>query len=207
MKIEFRGKILIFILKITFYLNYSYIFFSLSGAPRIQPFSFPKNVTFGQTIKTFCSATGKEPLSFEWHKDGLPLYNSQQLKLQTHDDFSILSLTSVDYNSPGNYTCVVKNTLGSAFFSAELLIKGKIFFSIKIVMHVLKIWGWFKKFVGISKNFESTNYASMKFGNNNGKISASKKYHSQGCREGYMQVYAVYLLIFIQKLRILLFNP
>ncbi|GFS52402.1 down syndrome cell adhesion molecule homolog [Trichonephila inaurata madagascariensis] len=93
------------------------------GAPRIQPFLFSKNVTFGQTIKTFCSAVGREPLSFQWHKDGLPIYNAQNvIKIVNHDDFSVLSLTSVDYNSPGNYTCSVKNTEGSATYSTELVI-------------------------------------------------------------------------------------
>ncbi|CAL1281283.1 unnamed protein product [Larinioides sclopetarius] len=92
------------------------------GAPRIQPFLFSKNVTFGQKIKSMCTAAGREPLSFQWHKDGLPLYNSQNIKIQNHDDFSVLSLSSVDYNSPGNYTCTVKNTEGSASYSAELVI-------------------------------------------------------------------------------------
>lgn len=68
---------------------------------------------------------GREPLSFQWNKDGQPLYNSQNVKIQSHDDFSVLSLTSVDYNSPGNYTCTVKNTEGSATYSAELMIHGK----------------------------------------------------------------------------------
>ncbi|GFR15724.1 down syndrome cell adhesion molecule [Trichonephila clavata] len=111
------------------------------GAPRIQPFLFSKNVTFGQTIKTFCSAVGKEPLSFQWHKDGLPIYNSQNVKIVNHDDYSVLSLTSVDYNSPGNYTCIVKNTEGSATYSAELVIHGELekkksYFSTEMVSNI-----------------------------------------------------------------------
>ncbi|XP_042909623.1 cell adhesion molecule Dscam1 isoform X2 [Parasteatoda tepidariorum] len=95
-----------------------------NGAPTIQPFSFSKNVTFGRTIKTLCTATGKEPLSFQWNKDGLPLtHNSHNIKIQTHDDFSIVSLTPVDYNSPGNYTCIVKNSEGYATYTAQLLIQ------------------------------------------------------------------------------------
>lgn len=72
-----------------------------------------------------CSATGREPLSFQWHRDGQPFYNSQNVKIQSHDDFSVLSLTAVDYNSPGNYTCIVKNTEGTATYSNELVIHGK----------------------------------------------------------------------------------
>ncbi|XP_035226533.1 Down syndrome cell adhesion molecule homolog [Stegodyphus dumicola] len=74
-------------------------------------------------IKVFCAATGREPLTFQWHKDGLPIYNSQQTKIQNHDDFSVLTINSADYNSPGNYTCIVKNTDGSSSYSSELAIQ------------------------------------------------------------------------------------
>lgn len=92
------------------------------GKPRIQPFSFGKNVTFGQTIKIFCAATGREPLSFQWNKDDIPIYNSQHTKILNHDDFSALTISSVDYNSPGNYSCIVKNLHGTTSHSAELAV-------------------------------------------------------------------------------------
>lgn len=67
----------------------------------------PAGGTFytGDKLRLKAAAEGRPPLSFQWHKDGIPMLNA------TNDTFSILDLSGAD---AGSYHLVVTNEFGAA---------------------------------------------------------------------------------------------
>ncbi|XP_076371567.1 cell adhesion molecule Dscam1-like isoform X11 [Tachypleus tridentatus] len=97
--------------------------YGTGSAPKLQPFNFPKTLIEGQTIKTICTPTeGDRPLYFQWLKNGQPLAESPQVTMKTFEDISVLIINSVGYDGIGNYTCVVRNHLGSDQFTTPLVV-------------------------------------------------------------------------------------
>ena len=73
---------------------------------------------------------GSKPLTFEWFKDGRLLSSSRYL-IDTSDDVSGLTIERVNTADAGNYSCSVRNRLGSDSQHTFLLVKGlRVFFGI-----------------------------------------------------------------------------
>lgn len=66
----------------------------------------PENIigAIGGNVTFKVVATGSEPLSYQWKKDGAVMFN------QTSDT---LSLTNISNANLGNYSCVISNAIGS----------------------------------------------------------------------------------------------
>lgn len=67
-----------------------------------QPTSVKANV--GQSVTLTVAAAGKNPLSYEWHRDGIPLSNGGTLPS--------LRLTNLSPETAGKYVCRISNSDG-----------------------------------------------------------------------------------------------
>lgn len=72
---------------------------------------------------------GQAPFSFKWYKNGNIVDGSS--KEMTNDKISTLVIDPVKADSAGNYTCVVSNSHGSSSYSSILIVKCKLFKTIK----------------------------------------------------------------------------
>ncbi|CAN7951270.1 unnamed protein product, partial [Ixodes pacificus] len=95
----------------------------LVAAPKIQPFTFPTTLNAGERTGTICIVTaGDKPLTFTWFKDGKTLETDENVKIASNAEFSSLNFGSLTVEHSGNYTCSVKNNVGSASFTATLAV-------------------------------------------------------------------------------------
>ena len=79
--------------------------------PRVT--SEPVGLTNSEPGSDACfhvKATGTEPLSYQWQKDGVNLTDGGRIKGATT---AKLSITAVQKSDEGGYTCVVSNTAGT----------------------------------------------------------------------------------------------
>ncbi|KAH7936604.1 hypothetical protein HPB49_001639 [Dermacentor silvarum] len=104
----------------------SYTALLVVHAPKIQPFSFPATLNVGERSGTICIVTaGDKPLTFSWFKDGSALTTNDNIKVTSNAEFSNLNFGSLEGNHTGNYTCSVRNSVGSASFTAFLAVHCK----------------------------------------------------------------------------------
>ena len=95
--------------------------------PDIVPFSFGREVVNqGEFAQLICVVSrGDQPLSITWSLKGDivssdPVLSTTMIGQQT----SLLSISSVDYQHSGVYTCRAENAAGISTYSAELLVNG-----------------------------------------------------------------------------------
>ena len=85
------------------------------------------NQTEGTYFQVFCSVReGSPPLFFEWSRDGQTLKPSPDVnyKIENSKMFSIFTIEKIDRRDSANYSCVVRNGIGSDTQSVLLSIKG-----------------------------------------------------------------------------------
>ena len=63
----------------------------------------------GSGVQFSVTATGTEPLSYQWQKDGVYLTDGGRIK---GADSTTLSITAAQKSDKGGYTCVVTRTTG-----------------------------------------------------------------------------------------------
>lgn len=86
---------------------------------------FPPALREGERGSATCTIrSGDRPLEFEWRKDDQKVLPTNNIKIQSVPDSSILVIESVTPKSSGNYTCIVKNSHGSDKFTAVLTVTG-----------------------------------------------------------------------------------
>lgn len=99
----------------------------LTGLPEIQPFIFPTRLSEGAKAKVLCHIVhGKRPVEFQWLKNGHEIskkFDETQITIQ--EDFSMLTISNIKASDAGNYTCVVKNSVGTASHSSNLIVEGE----------------------------------------------------------------------------------
>lgn len=84
-------------------------------SPRVTPFEFPRDIMVGSRTKVMCSISrGDPPIKFQWLKDGVEIVKSGNndnngLRVESNEDYTILSIESVSMSHAGNYTCQVTN--------------------------------------------------------------------------------------------------
>ena len=99
--------------------------YSMIDSPVIQPFSFPKDTRVGQRTSLVCTVKeGSEPLEFSWLKDDRIL-STTDIEVTKSKIDSILRFNPIQSQNGGNYTCIVKNPVGSASHSTILFIERK----------------------------------------------------------------------------------
>ena len=86
-----------------------------------------------------CSAIeGSQPFFFEWFKNGnaIKAGPDNKYKIDNSKIFTTLYVEKIDKSDSGNYTCLVRNELGSDSQNLLLKVKGNvliIFFAIQIL--------------------------------------------------------------------------
>uniref|UniRef100_T1JJC1 Down syndrome cell adhesion molecule n=1 Tax=Strigamia maritima TaxID=126957 RepID=T1JJC1_STRMM len=92
--------------------------------PKIEPFSFPKDVREGMRARVFCSVIeGDSPVSILWTKGDEALPTDSDASVQSTDEFSsLLIFKKVSARHNGNYTCIVSNAAAVVQHTAELLV-------------------------------------------------------------------------------------
>ena len=72
----------------------------------------------GSTVMFSVTATGTEPLSYSWQKDGVPLADGGGIQGANESSLTIIRVFEGD---EGSYQCLVSNTVGSATSNAAQL--------------------------------------------------------------------------------------
>ena len=80
------------------------------------------DVKHGSGVRFSVTATGTEPLSYQWQKDGVNLTDGSSIR---GTSTSTLSITAVQKGDEGGYTCVVSNTAGTVTSKPATLEIGK----------------------------------------------------------------------------------
>ncbi|KAK9499682.1 hypothetical protein O3M35_002689 [Rhynocoris fuscipes] len=95
--------------------------------PVIEGFSFPTGgLPQGTRTRVVCGvSSGDPPLSIGWLKDGAPIPGHLPVNITALDSYSsLLSISSVDSEHTGEYTCVASNPAAVARYSSKLQVKG-----------------------------------------------------------------------------------
>ncbi|XP_023225169.1 Down syndrome cell adhesion molecule-like protein Dscam2 [Centruroides sculpturatus] len=96
----------------------------LGEPPKLQPFTFPETVTFGDRVNVICGIkSGMKPLNYKWLKNGKMLLSTDNLTIDMQTDYSVLTIVPSSRNDAGNYTCLVENKFGKDSFTAQLFLK------------------------------------------------------------------------------------
>ncbi|XP_015781639.1 Down syndrome cell adhesion molecule-like protein Dscam2 isoform X2 [Tetranychus urticae] len=93
--------------------------------PKVAPFSSHVKPVIGGKTSFICqSLSGSSPLQIIWFKDGKELVDTQDIKVGSIQDSSVLIFDSIKSSHTGNYTCKISNKYGSDSYTTELLIEG-----------------------------------------------------------------------------------
>lgn len=79
-------------------------------------------VVEGNPVRLKCRMTGTPEPTAEWFKNGTQVQLSRRIKADIIGDMCQLSFTETRADDGGDYKCVVKNDLGSAFTEGDLVI-------------------------------------------------------------------------------------
>ncbi|KAK9752839.1 Immunoglobulin I-set domain [Popillia japonica] len=93
--------------------------------PIIEPFSFQDGLSEGMRTRTVCGvSSGDQPLVVSWLKDGQPLTPSLGANVSALDPYSsLLSISSLDSQHTGDFTCVASNPAAEVRYTAKLQVK------------------------------------------------------------------------------------
>ncbi|XP_035230451.1 Down syndrome cell adhesion molecule-like protein Dscam2 isoform X2 [Stegodyphus dumicola] len=93
-------------------------------APKVLPFIFPTMVEIKEKASVACILQqGTPPLKFKWLKDGREISKSNNVKIKTMDDISVITIEPVNPKDSGNYTCSVTNSFARDEHSAVLVVE------------------------------------------------------------------------------------
>lgn len=101
--------------------------FTFTVAPQILPFDFGEDtVNSGELISVMCSIKeGDLPLKISWmHNNGRLRPEDGISVVGVNKKISTLSIESVGHEHAGKYTCIAKNSAGTARHSAYLKVNG-----------------------------------------------------------------------------------
>ncbi|GIY43233.1 titin [Caerostris extrusa] len=88
-------------------------------APKIKPFHFSGELRVGLRTVVLCAVIdGSPPFEFQWLKDDKPLLHERgHFSIQSVDEFtSFLTISDLNSESNGNFTCRVQGLLKSSHF-------------------------------------------------------------------------------------------
>ena len=75
---------------------------------------------------------GSQPFVFQWYKNGDLIKSSDRYEVQTFSKLTTLNIDKVTRLDSGNYTCLVKNSVGSDSQNVLFTVKGMYFSSISL---------------------------------------------------------------------------
>ncbi|XP_023225140.1 Down syndrome cell adhesion molecule-like protein Dscam2 [Centruroides sculpturatus] len=102
----------------------------VSDLPVIKPFNFQGRVPLQQKATAMCFVLlSSGPFKFQWSKDGKPISDINEAKINDNKEYSVIIIDPVKLTSEGNYTCTVSNPSGSSSYTANFLVAGKILYT------------------------------------------------------------------------------
>jgi len=93
----------------------------VAGAPTIISHPLSQTLSPGGNVNFSVVATGSEPLSYQWRKNGIDLSNGGNISGAVS---TTLAITSVQQTNAGTYTVLVSNTNGSTLSAEAVLTVG-----------------------------------------------------------------------------------
>ncbi|CAL1281289.1 unnamed protein product [Larinioides sclopetarius] len=97
--------------------------FSITIRVKIEPFNFLRRFKVGERAQVTCFATVRtDDIQFLWFKDGQPVSESDNIRLKSSDEFSLIIIDPVEILSEGNYTCKASDSKSEASHSTQLQI-------------------------------------------------------------------------------------
>ena len=115
-------NIIFFLLSLLIHINSEKIL-----PPKLIPVINQRTQPARTNFQILCSVLeGSQPLFFEWSKNGQSIKSRPDVKyrIDNLDMSSTLSIKSIDRIDAGNYSCLVKNSIGSDSQTVLLIIKG-----------------------------------------------------------------------------------
>ncbi|GIY67333.1 titin [Caerostris darwini] len=97
---------------------------SYEDSVKIEPFNFLRRFSVGEKAQATCFVVSdSDDIQFHWFKDKLPLKESENVRLKSSNDFSVIIIDHVDLSSEGNYTCKATDGKKYAEHSAQLQVQ------------------------------------------------------------------------------------
>lgn len=93
--------------------------------PTIAPFEWTPIEAGHRTSKTCQVPTGDLPIRITWYWNGKIIRNKNGVSIDNRDFLSHLLFSEVKAEHRGRYTCKAENEAGSASYSEELVVHGK----------------------------------------------------------------------------------
>ena len=101
--------------------------FSHKSVPKLTPLHSPRTQSEGSSFGVFCVLDeGSLPVFFEWTKNGQTIKPGPDVnyKVENSKKLSSLTIDEIMRSDSGNYSCVVRNAIGSDIQSLLLNVKG-----------------------------------------------------------------------------------
>ena len=115
---------------------YSIILSSATVAPQVTVHPVDQtNIVPGSNVSFSVTASGTEPLSYQWQKDGVDLTDGSSI---TGATTATLTIAGVMESDEGGYRCVVTNTAGMDTANTAVLTVGKKF-CIEIIFSIMML--------------------------------------------------------------------
>lgn len=94
-------------------------------APEITSGLTNLEVTEGQEAKLTCSFTATPQPTCEWFRDGVDVTDDHRIKLEQSETSTSLTIKESTLKDEGFYRCIVRNEVGSASTTSELVVNEK----------------------------------------------------------------------------------
>ena len=102
-------------------------FFLYYQAPKLTPLLSPRTQIEGSSFNVFCALEyGSLPVFFEWTKSGHTIKTGPEVsyKIENSKKLSTLTIDEITKVDSDNYSCIVRNSVGTDTQSVLLNVKG-----------------------------------------------------------------------------------
>lgn len=111
-------------------MSLSDIFYTFSHTDREVSPSFTKTLkkvdgSLGTNVTLECRVAGSRPLVVSWYKDSKEIHSGDKYKLDFSESTASVTITNLEQNDGGIYSCRAANSAGEGETSGALSVKGQ----------------------------------------------------------------------------------